>query len=147
MVALVMGISHVRAQEVCISDLVGKTWEVVYHQQLKNTSWHLKEPSNPNVDTYFDFSDRVLTSVSDVHYPDTKLRKGLKKKYTNKYLYYIASQVPSNFDCKKVGQSEKGSYIIQELDGDFFWFKILQFNSAELKVKTKLGQIFVFEKL
>ena len=55
-------------------------------QQLKNTSWHLKEPSNPNVDTYFEFSDRVLTNVSDAHYADTKFRKGLKKKYTVKTL-------------------------------------------------------------
>ena len=112
-----------------------------------NTSWHLKEPSNPNVDTYFEFSDRVLTNVSDAHYADTKFRKGLKKKYTNKYLYYIANQIPSSFDGKKVGQSGQGTYIIQELDGEFFWFQILQFSSSELKVKTKFGQTFVFEKV
>ena len=41
----------------------------------------------------------------------------------------------------------KGSYIVQELDGDFFWFQIIQFSSSELKVKTKLGQTFVFEKV
>ena len=121
--------------------------QTVTLQQLKNTSWLLKEPSNPKVDTYFEFSDRVLTNISDTHYPDTKFRKGLKKKYTNKYLYYIANQVPGSFDSKKVGQSEKGTYIIQELDGDFFWFQILQFSSSELKVKTKLGQTFVFEKV
>lgn len=120
---------------------------VITLQQLKNTSWHLKEPSNPNVDTYFEFSDRVLTNVSDAHYADTKFRKGLKKKYTNKYLYYIANQIPSSFDGKKVGQSGQGTYIIQELDGEFFWFQILQFSSSELKVKTKFGQTFVFEKV
>lgn len=121
--------------------------QIVTPQQLKNTSWHLKEPSNPNVDTYFEFSDRVLTNVSDAHYADTKFRKGLKKKYINKYSYYIANQVPSCFDSKKVGQLLKGSYIVQELDGDFFWFQIIQFSSSELKVKTKLGQTFVFEKV
>lgn len=73
----------------CVCDIQA---QAITLQQLKNTSWHLKEPSNPNVDTYFEFSDRVLTNVSDAHYADTKFRKGLKKKYTNKYLYYIANQ-------------------------------------------------------
>ena len=50
-------------------------------------------------------------------------------------------------DGKKVGQSGQGTYIIQELDGEFFWFQILQFSSSELKVKTKFGQTFVFEKV
>ena len=63
------------------------------------------------------------------------------------YSYYIANQVPSCFDSKKVGQLLKGSYIVQELDGDFFWFQIIQFSSSELKVKTKFGQTFVFEKV
>lgn len=146
-IVLAISITNVQAQEISMSDFVGKTWEVVSCQQLKNTSWHLKEPNNPNVDTYFEFSDRILTNVSDVHYADTKFRKGLKKKYINKYLFYIANQIPSSFDSKKVGQSEKGIYIIQELDGEFFWFQILQFSSSELKVKTKLGQTFVFEKV
>ena len=101
----------------CVCDIQA---QAITLQQLKNTSWHLKEPSNPNVDTYFEFSDRVLTNVSDAHYADTKFRKGLKKKYTNKYLYYIANQIPSSFDGKKVGQSGQGTYIIQELDGEFF---------------------------
>ena len=128
----------------CVCDIQA---QAITLQQLKNTSWHLKEPSNPNVDTYFEFSDRVLTNVSDAHYADTKFRKGLKKKYTNKYLYYIANQIPSSFDSKKVGQSGQGTYIIQELDDEFFWFQILQFSSSELKVKTKFGQTFVFEKV
>lgn len=128
----------------CVYNIQAQT---ITLQQLKNTSWHLKEPNNQNVDTYFEFSDRVLTNVSDTHYPDTKFRKGLKKKYTNKYLYYIANQIPSSFDSKKVGQLGKGIYIIQKLDGDFFWFQILQFSSSEMKLKTKLGQIFVFGRM
>ena len=47
---------------------------------------------------------------------DSKFRKGLKKKYTNKYLYYIANQIPSSFDGKKVGQSGQGTYIIQSAE-------------------------------
>lgn len=67
----------------CVCDIQA---QAITLQQLKNTSWHLKEPSNPNVDTYFEFSDRVLTNVSDA-------------------------------------------------------------SSSELKVKTKFGQTFVFEKV
>ena len=48
----------------CVCDIQA---QAITLQQLKNTSWHLKEPSNPNVDTYFEFSDRVLTNVSDAH--------------------------------------------------------------------------------
>ena len=34
----------------CVCDIQA---QAITLQQLKNTSWHLKEPSNPNVDTYF----------------------------------------------------------------------------------------------
>lgn len=120
--------------------------KVITMQQLKATKWQLKEPSNKNVDTYFEFSDRYITCISDVHYPDTKLRKGLKQKYTNNYLYYLANNASTSFDKKKVGQITKGAYIIQELNGGDFWFQISEFTSNKLVLKNKLGQTLTFEK-
>ncbi len=120
--------------------------QTVQLQQLKDTKWHMKEPNNTNVDTYFSFSDKVLTNVSEVHYPDTKYGKGLNRKYVNRYSYYLADNIPDCFDKNKVGQTECGAYIVQELDGMPFCFQILHFSSSELKLKNMQGQTFVFEK-
>lgn len=79
--------------------------EVITMQQLEGTKWQMKEPNNKNVDTFFEFSDRYITCISDVHYPDTKFRKGLKHKYINKYLYYLADKASTSFDKNEVGQS------------------------------------------
>ena len=120
--------------------------EVVTMQQLEGTKWQMKEPNNKNVDTYFESSDRYITCISDVHYPDTKFRKGLKHKYINKYLYYLADKAPTSFDKKEVGQSTKGTYILQELNGGAFWFQICEFTSTKLVLKNKLGQTLTFKK-
>lgn len=120
--------------------------EVVTMQQLEGTKWQMKEPINKNVDTYFEFSDRYITCISDVHYPDTKFRKGLKHKYINKYLYYLADKASTPFVKNEVGQSTKGAYILQELNGSAFWFQICEFTSTKLVLKNKLGQTLIFKK-
>ena len=120
--------------------------EVITMQQLEGTKWQMKEPNNKNVDTHFEFSDRYITCISDVHYPDTKFRKGLKNKYINKYLYYLADKASTSFDKNEVGQSTKGTYIQQELNGGVFWFQICKFTSTKLVLKNKLGQTLTFKK-
>ena len=120
--------------------------EVVTMQQLEGTKWQMKEPNNKNVDTYFEFSERYITCISDVHYPDTKFRKGLKNKYINKYLYYLADKASTSFDKNEVGQSTKGTYILQELNGGVFWFQICEYTSTMLVLKNKLGQTLTFKK-
>lgn len=120
--------------------------EVVTMQQLEGTKWQMKEPNNKNVDTHFEFSDRYITCISDVHYPDTKFRKGLKHKYINKYLYYLADKASTSFDKNEVGQSTKGTYILQELNGGIFWFQICEYTSTKLVLKNKLGQTLTFKK-
>lgn len=120
--------------------------EVVTMQQLEGTKWQMKEPNNKNVDTHFEFSDRYITCISDVHYPDTKFRKGLKHKYINKYLYYLADKASTSFDKNEVGQSTKGTYILQELNGGVFWFQICEYTSTKLVLKNKLGQTLTFNK-
>lgn len=120
--------------------------EVVTMQQLEGTKWQMKEPNNKNVDTHFEFSDRYITCISDVHYPDTKFRKGLKHKYINKYLYYLADKASTSFDKNEVGQSTKGTYILQELNGGVFWFQICEYTSTKLVLKNKLGQTLTFKK-
>lgn len=120
--------------------------EIVTMQQLEGTKWQMKKPNNKNVETYFEFSDRYITCISDVHYPDTKFRKGLKHKYINKYLYSLTDNASTSFDKNEVGQSIKGTYILQELNGGVFWFHICEFTSTKLVLKNKLGQTLTFKK-
>lgn len=120
--------------------------EVITMQQLEGTKWQMKEPNNKNVDTFFEFSDRYITCISDVHYPDTKFRKGLKHKYINKYLYYLADKASTSFDKNEIGQSTKRTYILQELNGGVFWFQICEYTSTKLVLKNKLGQTLTFKK-
>lgn len=115
--------------------------------QLNKTKWHLVEPKDVYVDTYFEFSDSLLTNISNIHYPDTKMQKGFHKTYTNNYLYYVSNMITEQFDKKQVGTSSQGQYILQELDGDVFWFQVLKFTSTELKLKSLKGQIFTFERI
>lgn len=74
------------------------------------------------------------------------LEKGLKHKYINKYLYYLADKASTSFDKNEVGQSTKGTYILQELNGGIFWFQICEYTSTKLVLKNKLGQTLTFKK-
>ena len=113
--------------------------QVVSTTDLCNTEWVLR---SPNCDGCKKFIAFTLSHKTDKVFFVEK-----QKTYNNKFDYYISPTIPKVFDKALVGKESKGTYIIQELDGEFFWFQILQFSSSELKVKTKFGQTFVFEKV
>ena len=66
--------------------------------------------------------------------------------HRNKYLYYLADKASTSFDKNEVGQSTKGTYILQELNGGIFWFQICEYTSTKLVLKNKLGQTLTFKK-
>lgn len=66
--------------------------------------------------------------------------------HRNKYLYYLADKASTSFDKNEVGQSTKGTYILQELNGGIFWFQICEYTSTKLVLKNKLGQTSTFKK-
>lgn len=66
--------------------------------------------------------------------------------HRNKYLYYLADKTSTSFDKNEVGQSTKGTYILQELNGGVFWFQICEYTSTKLVLKNKLGQTLTFKK-
>lgn len=51
-----------------------------------------------------------------------------------------------NNNKNEVGQSTKGTYILQELNGGIFWFQICEYTSTKLVLKNKLGQTLTFKK-
>lgn len=51
-----------------------------------------------------------------------------------------------NNNKNEVGQSTKGTYILQELNGGVFWFQICEYTSTKLVLKNKLGQTLTFKK-
>lgn len=66
--------------------------------------------------------------------------------HRNKYLYYLADKASTSFDKNELGQSTKGTYILQELNGGVFWFQICEYTSTKLVLKNKLGQTLIFKK-
>lgn len=66
--------------------------------------------------------------------------------HRNKYLYYLADKASTSFDKNEIGQSTKGTYILQELNGGVFWFQICEYTSTKLVLKNKLGQTLTFKK-
>ena len=113
--------------------------QVVSTTDLCNTEWVLR---SPNCDGCKKFIAFTLSHKTDKVFFVEK-----QKTYNNKFDYYISPTIPKVFDKALVGKESKGKYIIQEVFGEVFWFQILQFSSSELKVKTKFGQTFVFEKV
>lgn len=113
--------------------------QVVSTTDLCNTEWVLR---SPNCDGCKKFIAFTLSHKTDKVFFVEK-----QKTYNNKFDYYISPTIPKVFDKALVGKESKGKYIIQEVFGEVFWFQILQFSSSELKVKTKFGQTFVFEKI
>lgn len=135
MVALVMGISHVRAQEVSMSDLVGKTWKAVSgYEGSENIDWSITFSLESSEHKFIGKSDNKVSRFT--------------------YNTYLCSSKPEKYDATLLGKNTKGMYLVFErqyyykgkMYEDFFCAEILSLTSNRLTIRADNSTILFVAK-
>ena len=124
--ASIMCLSQAKAQSVCMSDLIGKTWQAVSgYDGSSNVDWSI-----------------VFTKKSSEHAFTSKTDKKVSKFLYNTYLCNDAVQ---KYDAALLGNNAKGRYLVFERKyesqkksyEDLFLAQVLSFDGNKLVIKLK----------
>lgn len=107
--------------------------------ELNGTKWKEISPT-------YDYCERGMTFTMDTRTTSTKFYK-TGKEFNCPLKYYISSSIPETFDSSQIGKNRKGSYIIQYVDNNVFWFKIVDISSTKITLLSKLGDTTVYQKV
>lgn len=106
MVALVMGIVHVQAQEVSMSDLVGKTWKAVSgYDGSENIDWSITFSMESSEHKFIGKSDNKVSRFT--------------------YKTYLCPSKPEKYDATLLGKNTKGKYLVFERQFQLSCFLVL----------------------
>ena len=107
--------------------------------ELNGTKWKEISPT-------YDYCERGMTFTMDTRTTSTKFYK-TGKEFNCPLKYYISSSIPETFDSTRIGESRRGTYIIQFVDNKVFWFKIVELSNTKMTLLSKYGQTIIYQKI
>ena len=109
---------------------------IISTADLNGTKWKLVSPKDDGCLKNISFTLR--SKIDRIAF----VNEG--KTYRYSIDYYISPTIPTKYNKDFVGKNRSGKYIIQCVYDEVFWFEVLKFTKKELRLRSKLGQTFVF---
>ena len=124
--ASIMCLSQAKAQTVCMSDLMGKTWQAVSrYDGSGNVDWSIMFKMNSSEYTFVSNTDKRVSKFQ--------------------YNTYLCNEATQKYNAAYLGNKEKGKYLVFERKcvsqkktyEDFFFATVLSFSENKLVIKLK----------